>query len=299
MSLHQLRTFCTLVEEGSFTRTAERLYLSQPSVSQHIATLEKEYDVILFNRRGRSLSLTPEGNALYTLALDVLQRSDSIPGKFREMQAMRYGKLELGVSTYVGTMVLPSLVAEFRNEHPDVAMTVQTGNDPDIQEMLRRGDIEIAILEGNARTFNDKDLKTFTIGEDHIVLVASKDHPLAALPSVTPSHLNEEQLILYEKDCSLCPFVQEYLMEQRVGQHRGTFVNSRDVARAFVKAGVGVAFINHGTVAEDLRRGDLVSLSIEGLEMKRIDVVCFYRQSTGLGFAGWAFRRILEKRAAL
>ncbi len=295
MSLHQLRTFCVLVEEGSFTRAAEKLYLSQPSVSQHISTLEKEYDVNLFNRRGRRLSLTPEGNALYTLALDVLKRSEAIPARFREMQAMRYGRLDLGVSTYVGTSVIPPFVAAFRSRHPDVAMTVQTGNDPDIHLMLRDGDIEIAILEGNARTFNDKDLKTFVIGHDDILLVAPPDHPWGGETEISPSSLNDENLILYEKDCSLCPFVQEYLMEQRIDQHRGTFVNSRDVARAFVKAGVGLAFINKGSVREDLDSGSLVTIPVEGLSDKKLDIVCFYRQSTGLGFAGWAFRRILEK----
>ncbi len=295
MSLHQLRTFCVLVEEGSFTRAAERLYLSQPSVSQHIATLEKEYDVNLFHRRGRNLSLTPEGNALYSLAIDVLKKADAIPERFRDMQAMRYGKLDLGVSTYVGAYVLPPFVAIFRSRHPDVAMTIQTGNDPEIQENLRRGRIEIAILEGNSRTFNDKDLKTFVIGKDEIVLVAAPGHPWSQEERITPSQLNQEQLVLYEKDCSLCPFIQEYLVEQRIDQHRGTFVNSRDMARALVKAGVGLAFINRGTVREDLASGDLVSINIEGLDSKRIDIICFYRQSTGLGFAGWAFRRILEK----
>ncbi|SMG37403.1 LysR family transcriptional regulator [Dethiosulfovibrio salsuginis] len=293
--LHQLKTFCVLVEEGSFTRAAEKLYLSQPSVSQHISTLEKEYDVSLFNRRGRRLSLTPEGNALYTLALDVLKRSEAIPARFREMQAMRYGRLDLGVSTYVGTSVIPPFVAAFRSIHPDVAMTLQTGNDPDIHKMLRQGEIEIAILEGNARTFNDKDLKTFVIGQDDILLVAPADHPWRGGPGITPSKLNDEHLILYEKDCSLCPFIQEYLMEQRIDQHRGTFVNSRDVARALVKAGAGLAFINRGSVKEDLQSGNLVSIPMEGLSVKKLDIVCFYRQSTGLGFAGWAFRRILEK----
>ncbi len=295
MSLHQLRTFCVLVEEGSFTRAAERLYLSQPSVSQHISTLEKEYDVNLFHRKGRRLSLTPEGNALYTLALDVLKRSEAIPARFREMQAMRYGKLDLGVSTYVGTSIIPPYVANFRSRHPDVAMTIQTGNDPDIHEMLRQGRIEIAILEGNVRTFNDKDLKTFVIGKDDVILVAPPDHPWAGCQEVTPSKLNEEHLILYEKDCSLCPFIQEYLMEQRVDQHRGIFVNSRDVARAFVKAGAGLTFINRGSVKEDLDSKKLVSIPMEGLSNKKMDIVCFYRHSTGLGFAGWAFRRILEK----
>lgn len=295
MSLHQLRTFCVLVEEGSFTKAAEKLYLSQPSVSQHISTLEKEYDVNLFHRKGRRLSLTPEGNALYTLALDVLSRSEAIPARFRDMQAMRYGKLGLGVSTYVGTSVIPSLVMLFRSRHPDVAMSIQTGNDPDLHEMLRQGKIEIAILEGNARTFKDKDLKTFVIGQDDITLVAPPDHPWSECSDISPSQLNEEPLILYEKDCSLYPFIQEYLVEQRVDQHKGTFVNSRDVARALVKAGVGLAFINRGAVKEDLESRKLVSIPLQGLSDKRIEVVCFYRHSTGLGFAGWAFRRIMEK----
>lgn len=294
-SLHQLRTFCVLVEEGSFTRTAERLFLSQPSVSQHIAALEKEYGVSLFNRRGRSLSLTPEGNALYSLALDVLGKADAIPERFRDMQAMRYGKLELGVSAYVGSFVLPPLVARFRSFHPDVAMTIRTGNDPEIQKKLREGQIEMALLEGNSGAVADKDLETFVIGHDRIVLIAPSDHPWAKAGKIAPSGLAQEQLVLYERDCSLCPFVQEYMMEQRIDQYRGTFVNSRDTARALVKAGVGLAFINEGAVKKDLASGELASVKIDGLEQKKIDIICFYRQSTGLGFAGWAFRQILER----
>ncbi|PIE55493.1 MAG: hypothetical protein CSA35_00650 [Dethiosulfovibrio peptidovorans] len=299
MSLHHLRTFCLLVEEGSFTKTAEKIYLSQPSVSQHIAALEKEYDIALFNRKGRSLSLTPEGNALYTLALEVLQKTDSIPNRLKEMQALRFGKLALGVSTYVGTHILPPLIARFQSQYPEIAITVLTGSDLELHEMLRKGIIEIALLEGNIRMINGKDLKVFTITQDHINLVATPSHPWAHRHTIPPSDINQGQLILYEKECSLFPFVQEYLVEQRIDQYRGIFVNSREVARALAKIGVGIAFINRGSVIEDLKNGSLISLPVKGLEKKCISVLCLYRHSTGLGFAGWAFRRIVEKNISV
>ena len=78
MNLHQLRIFCTIVEEGSFRQAAEKLFLSQPSVSQQVAALEKSYDVRLFERKGRSVSLTPEGRALHVLASDLLRQADEI-----------------------------------------------------------------------------------------------------------------------------------------------------------------------------------------------------------------------------
>lgn len=95
VNLERLRVFRTIVEEGSFRRAAERLFLSQPSVSQNIAALEREYDVRLFERKGRTIALTLEGRALHVLASDLLRKADDIPLRFREMQMLKYGKLAI------------------------------------------------------------------------------------------------------------------------------------------------------------------------------------------------------------
>ena len=107
MNLHQLRIFCAVVEEGSFRQAAEKLFLSQPSVSQHVASLEKDHSIRLFERKGRTISLTPEGRALYVLASDLLRQADEIPARFRDMQALRSGRLETGVSPFAGYYILP------------------------------------------------------------------------------------------------------------------------------------------------------------------------------------------------
>ena len=116
MNLHQLRIFCTIVEEGSFRQAADRLFLSQPSVSQQVAALERSFEVRLFERRGRSITLTPEGRALHVLASELLRQADEIPSRFSDMRALRSGRLEMGVSPFAGHHILPGTLASFRRE---------------------------------------------------------------------------------------------------------------------------------------------------------------------------------------
>ncbi len=118
MNLERLRVFRTIVEEGSFRRAAERLYLSQPSVSQNIAALEKEYDVRLFERKGRTIALTPEGRALHVLASDLLRKADDIPLRFREMQMLKYGKLTVSATPHALNCLVPEAFCLFREQFP-------------------------------------------------------------------------------------------------------------------------------------------------------------------------------------
>ena len=149
MNLHQLRIFCAVVNEGSFRQAAEKLFLSQPSVSQQVAALEKDHNLLLFERRGRSISITPEGRALYVLASDLIRQADEIPSRFRDMRSLRSGELKIGASTFAGCHILPGPVREFHGLFPAVSLTLSSGGSGAILADLRKGGAELAVLGRN------------------------------------------------------------------------------------------------------------------------------------------------------
>ena len=139
MNLNQLKVFCTVVSEGGFLQASRTLYMSQPAISQHVAALEKAIGVRLFNRRGRNVSLTPEGRTLLVLAREVLEKADGIPERFREMKELRLGKLAAGFEAHPARTLLPPVLKRFRTEFPDIQVTIVTDRQENLLQRLSSG----------------------------------------------------------------------------------------------------------------------------------------------------------------
>ena len=112
ITLFQLSSFCTVAEEGSFSAAAEKMHISQPSVSQHIASLENHFDVRLFNRQKRRIRLTPEGRLLYTTAREILDRLDEVSQRMTALKSLEKGTLRVGYTPGVDAGVGPALLTE-------------------------------------------------------------------------------------------------------------------------------------------------------------------------------------------
>lgn len=285
MNLDRLRVFRTIVEEGSFHRAAERLYLSQPSVSQNIAALEKEYDVRLFERKGRTIALTPEGRALHVLASDLLRKADAIPLRFREMQMLKYGKLAVTATPHAMNALVPEAFRLFREQFPHISLSLAAGNARDTLAALTNGAAELALLGKNLNDAPESRLTHRILGVDPVVIV-SRDGT------------HELPLIRYSPDCPLSSLSSTLFLRPAPNTPDPLTVNDIEAARILALQGVGSALLPESRARDDLRAGRLKRVPTEGTPPFLWEIQAVYSTVGGLSYAGWEMVRILDRLAA-
>lgn len=297
MNLHQLRVFSAIVDKGSFRAAAESLFLSQPSVSQHVAALERHYGVRFFERAKRRVTLTPEGKALYSLARDLLQQADAIPDRFHDMQKLRYGSVQIGVTPHAGSSLLPKAIKAFNALFPDVHVSMIVENTLKAIEFLRSGYTELLVLGKDLLTPPDPSFVARALGSDELILILPSGHPWTQR-SVSPALLAETNFIHYIEDCPLRSFVNEYMTRYGVQCRRTIEVNTIQPAEDLVAAGVGVTIICRSQVAEDLAVGKIASAKLEGLHDFRWELQALHSKTKGLSYAARELETQIVKSCA-
>jgi aminoethylphosphonate catabolism LysR family transcriptional regulator len=248
MNETQLRCFHAAATEGSITKAAVRLGVSQPAVSVHIATLEKSYGVQLFRRVGRTIALTEFGLELKAIT----ERLFAVQAEARDLllsqRNLRNGHLRIGTSAPQRALLV---VQELQTKHPDVTFSMQTGNSMAIREALTRYDIDIGI----SSDFPAGDRKTHVqlLLRDELVLLVHRDHRLAQRDTVSSFELADETIILREHgSMTRSTFLRE-MNRTDIAEQRQVTVGSREAVKEAAGRGLGVAPEVRSTVITDDR----------------------------------------------
>ncbi|HLZ00489.1 MAG TPA: LysR family transcriptional regulator [Candidatus Angelobacter sp.] len=199
MEVHQLRYFCAVVRAGSFTRAAEQLGIAQPSLSQQIRALEKQVGMPLFERLGRSVRLTPHGEALRQPAMEILQQIAAVKSSLANMHEGIRGKLRIGVVPTIMPYLIAPRIGEFIKHFPEVDLQFVEELTPGLLEGLQVGDIDVAVTGLPVR---NPDVVCCELLREPLFLLVSQHHELARKDSVALSDLkNERFLLLKEGHC--------------------------------------------------------------------------------------------------
>lgn len=247
----RLRVFLAAARTLSFTRAAEELFISQPAVSKHVSALETAYGVTLFNRRGSRLCLTAAGEVL----LGCAERLE--------------GELRLGASTTVAQYLLPPILARFTARYPHLDVTLASGNSDQIEQALERGTVDLGIVESFSHRhglFYDP----FT--EDELVLVARPDGAYGRLESVTPEQLCTLPLVMREGGSGTLEVTAAALARAGIRLRMLRIVmrlGSTEGIKAFVRNSDTLAIVSVIAVVDELRRGELRVIDLEGLSLRR------------------------------
>ncbi|MGI6790115.1 LysR family transcriptional regulator [Aminivibrio sp.] len=297
MNLHQLRIFCSIVENGSFRSAADKMFLSQPSISQQIASLEKSYAIRLFNRKGRTISVTPEGKTLYNLAADLIRQADEIPARFKAMQELKTGKLNIGISPFAGNYVLPLALSRFLDEFPSISISLTSGSSNKLISLVKTGTIELAILGRDFSSTNDSELTYRPLFEDPIILTVNYLHPLAGKGKASLSDLRQETLIRLTGHCPLGTYVDEFLLRKRIQFAKEVETEDIDVAKSLVAQGIGVTITSCLSIQREKKSEEIVVVDFEGIQELSWEIQCVYSSSGGLSYPGWEMVKRLEENA--
>ena len=269
MDTRQLATFCAVVERKSFSQAAERLGVTQPAVSLQIRSLEERLGQQLFDRSGRRVEPTEAGLRLYRGAQRLLtlerQVLEDMAG---EAEGPLRGQLAIGASTGPGGTVVPVLLCEFAETHPEVTIDLSISDTQTIVDRVARRELELGIVGATPR---NRSVAYEPFFRDEVVLVCPPRHRFAG-QTVTLDDLSGEPLIIMQEGAGVRQVIEDELRKA------GTRLRDLDVrlelglqesVKSAVAAGHGVAFISRTAVEPELAGGTLATARVKGLEPSR------------------------------
>ncbi|MDP2805467.1 MAG: LysR family transcriptional regulator [Gallionellaceae bacterium] len=239
--LKQMRAFCEVVRSGNITLAAQKLFLSQPSVTLQLQAMERELGVTVFERRGPVLKLTPDGEALYALAKPLVEGIDSLEENFAAQHGkLDSGELNIGAGESTILYILPEAVRRFVSAHPGIQLKIHNETGRDGLKMLRDDDIDLVV--GSMLDVPD-DITYQPVVTFDPVLIAPLGHPLSLEPEVTLEKISQYGLILPPRHLSTWRMVK-YVFQQ----HNLTFTvtleaGGWEVIKKYVELGMGISIV--------------------------------------------------------
>lgn len=260
---HKLKVFCAVAETKSFSKASEIIHLTQPAVSLQIQALEELYETKLFDRSSTTITLTPAGEILYRYAKEILSLYASAAREIGELTGLVKGSISLGASTTIGNHVLPTVLAEFRQNYPKIRVRLFVGNTRRIIELLNASTIDLGIVEGDVTR---QKLKVERLLQDELVVIVSPQHPWAKKKEVSIFEVTKEPFIMREEGSGTRQIIEKYLSRHGLGINDlkiTMMLGSTEGIKEAVESGIGISIISRWAARKENRYGALKLLSIK------------------------------------
>jgi DNA-binding transcriptional LysR family regulator len=262
MDMRRLEVFCKVVELKSFTKAAKALSLSQPTVSEHVRTLEEALGEKMVDRLGRAVEPTPAGRLFYEYATEILRKREEALQALMQFKGELSGPLLLGASTIPGAYVLPRLIGLFKNAHPGIHITLKISDSAEVARLVLEGEVEAGLIGAK---WDDTRFDIEEIFSDELILAVHPDHPWAQKGSVTIDELDSQSFILRENGSGTRRIMEKILKRNNFDPARLSTVaemGSTESVRQSIKAKIGVSILSRRAVAEDIELGLLAEVTI-------------------------------------
>lgn len=274
MADFRLQVFYTAAKNLSFTKAAQELYISQPAVTRHINALEEQYQVLLFERQGNKLELTPAGKLMMDHSERILQQYQQLEYAMHLFHQDHVGQLRLGASTTIAQYVLPPHLAQFIADFPHATVTMLNGNTRFIEHELSCHNIDLGLIEGVSRS----PLFTYTpFQDDELLVLASANSRYASTnTSLSLQEFCRAPLVLREHGSGTLEAIEKALHQQHItlGElNIRIYLGSTEAIKLFVKATDSLCILSKNAVNTELQNGTLRALQVKDLCLKR--QLCF------------------------
>ena len=274
MDLGRLEAFLQVATLLSFSKAAEAMFLTQPTVTARIQGLERELGEPLFERMGRRIRLTDAGATFLPNAKRALQAVEEGRDAISSLRNVERGSLSIGTAPTIGTYVLPAILEQYSKRYPDVEISIRTGRSEEVTRMVLADEVQI----GFERHLTHPEIETIPLYEDDLSLMARASHPLARAQSVTVSDVARESVIFFDAGSSYHAISQTIFRETGVTPRHTLDVDSLEMAKHLVMRGLGLAFLPRVAVQHELTERAVVPIAIEDAEPLRRRIAVIYRQ---------------------
>lgn len=266
-----------VARQGTLSRAAEGLFVTQPALTARLQALEAEMGAPLFRRTRRGMELTEAGRAFLPYAeraLTALREGGELVGELGRGIA---GELVIGAAPGVGTYVLPQLLVQFTEHNPNVRLVVRTGHSEEVLGMVLRNEIDVGLV----RELRHPLVEGQPLYEDELVLVVDPGHPFAETGRIRLEAISGERLILFDRTSSYYDLTNALFREAGVAPRGIMELDNIDAAKQMVEQGLGVALLPGTAVGAELRAGTLTAVTIDGARPIRRRIVAIRRQDAG------------------
>lgn len=272
MTYRFLEIFMAVVECGKMSEAAKKLYITQSSVSQAIAAIEKDYGILLFERLSHGLYLTDEGRELMAYAKKIMATKSDMEEFLSNSKYSR--RLRVGATVTVGTCVISPILTSVRRSLPNVDMSVFVSNTRAIEEKLLNNELDVGLVEG---VVHSTELVHQNVISDNMVLICPPGHRFCGRAEVEAYELCDEPMVLRERGSGTRASFEEQML--RLGypvKGRWECSNSEAIKNA-VKDGHGLSIISQRLVQDDLDRGALFACDISELNLHRYFSIVYHK----------------------
>ncbi|MDI6728701.1 MAG: selenium metabolism-associated LysR family transcriptional regulator [Thermodesulfovibrionales bacterium] len=278
MDIHQLRVFASVFKNKSFSKASEELYLTQPTVSDHVKSLEEELNCKLFDRLGRSIIPTKEAEVLYSHAMEIIEKVNNIKDIIGQFKKEITGELVIGASTIPGTYLMPSIIAKFRKMYPSISFQILISDSRGIVEKISRHELLLGIV--GARLANSQ-ITYMPFLEDELIVVSSP--VLTKNRQLTLKEMMKLPIVLREDGSGTRRETEKILEDKGVSLEdikvAGIF-GSTDAIKQAVKTGLGVSILSRLSVKDELKYGIFREIKLSDIQMKRKFYIVTHKKRT-------------------
>ncbi|TAH63939.1 MAG: LysR family transcriptional regulator [Gottschalkiaceae bacterium] len=271
MDFRQLETFIEVVNRKSFSKAAQKLYLTQPTITSHIQNLENELGTILLNRSGKNVTPTEAGSLLYRHALNIVNMRNMAQFDLGVYKGKVQGHLDISSSSIPKHYVLPYLLKKFTSKYPDVTFSLTDYDSEKVVEGIIDGITDFGIIGAK---FNSPQLEYIDLIEDRLVAIVpnNKDYPWKEYEELPIDFLLNKKIILRESGSGTRILLQKKLLEKDLdldSLNIVAYIEDIEAIKKFVELGVGISFISERAIKKEVSMGLLKPYYIKELDLKR------------------------------
>ncbi len=266
MNLSQLKAFLAVAQDRSFSRAAEKLYLTQPAVSKQIQALEEGLGVRLFDRVGRSILLTQAGNILHDHAHIAFQTLEEARETINQLRGLQRGHLRISAASTIGTYMLPQPLGELKAQFPGIEISLAITNKARVVQQVLNHEVELGFV-GPPVEPAELEMEEYLL--DELVLIMAPTHRLAREESVGVAELAEEVFILREQGSGTREIMEEELGRVRVNLKKAMELGSTEAIKQAVAANLGVSIVSKFAISLETLQGRLAVARLPELNLRR------------------------------
>lgn len=251
---------------------ASKLYIAQPTVSQTILDLEREYDTLLFERHKKELKITASGQLLLSRAKEIIHMYDSLEHAMKNLNNQR--PLKIGATLTIGNTMMSGLVSLLKERCPDIDVSVYIDNTQILEHRMLHNELDLALVEG---IITRKEIQTEPIFEDKLEIICSPEHSLAQKSSIQLNDLSNENFILRERGSGTRAIFENIMATNHIPFITKWECCSSTAIIDAVRHNLGIGILSHRCVKEYAQNGEIHICPMDALHIQRYFYLCYHQ----------------------
>ena len=267
MEIRKLKYILSLAELGSFTAAAKAHFVTQPAVSIALKKLERELGQQLYRIEGRSVIFTPAGETLIDYARRMVDLEGELLRRMSDLEGLRRGKVTVGTIDAASIYVLPDVFSRFHDIYPGIEIKLEISSTVPLVEKLKAGELDLVV--GTIPVTEAEGLDIIPIYSEPLLVIAPVSNPLAGRAAIGPESLSGQSFIFFHEGSMTRAIVERAFEECGVAPRVAMAIDSPEAIKNLVSSGLGMSVLPERIVRDDIEKGEIVALNVEGFHLER------------------------------